>query len=326
MPAGLFEADTSFPNLTNKKTTDEKIKAIQDYLYMLLETLRWTLRNLSPENFNDEEMAPYIGGATVNEFMFEIANNEEIRDEFETIVADTIISNMLITNELYAEYGEIADLVVDELRTDYKRVARYNPPIGQSRSTAPLDYIHIHDEEIDFITETVKTIGGEPQIEQFHHGARYFWWYDAEHTQITSTHDTGDPVIVYQYNRLIKGTIHFETVNGTKIPTFVLGAGTGDPQDADIGKGFLRKNTSSLDMWLHGDQDNGIFIGQYTDLVGLRKPTTIDFSNWGDGTASGGFSETLEGDIVNSFTVDFDNGVPIRFTDAQGDITEVVWE
>jgi len=315
MPGGLFEADTSFPDLSTKKTTEEKLKAVQDYLYMLLETLRWTLRNLEPGNFNDADMAPYIGDQVINNFTF----NQQFQEEFETIIADTVITNTLITNELYSEYGEIADLVVDELRTDYKRVLYYN---STPKVYDTLDYIHIHDEEIEFITESVKYVGGVAQTEQFHHGDRYFWWYDQAHTQITSTHNTGDPVIVFQYDKLVKGHIHFEEVNGTKIPTIVLGAGVGDPSDPDKGKGFIRKNTDSFDMWLEGTQDNGIFIGTYTDIVGLRKTTAIDFSNWDNGS----FSETVDGSITAQYAVTFDaNDRPVKITDGAGHETVVTW-
>ena len=304
MPAALFDADVGFPDLGAAKTTDEKLRAVQDYLVLLLETLRWTLRNLSPENFNETDTLDWIG---------------------RSIRAETIVSNTVITNELYADYGAIADLTVDELRTDYAKAARC-----LAGNTAALDYLDIHDEQIDFLSGTVKTENGAPLTEQLHHRGRYFWWTDSTHTQMTSLEDTGDPVIVYQYSELLKGSVRFEdyTANGvtTKIPTFILGAGYGEASDPAKGRGFLRKGTASLDLWLHNraGEDRGLFIGeQYTDVVGLRKTAALDFSGWD----AGGFTETVDGNVTNAFSVDFDaQGRPVLLTDAAGHETAVTWE
>ena len=319
MPGGLFEADTAFPELSAKKTTEEKLRAVQDYLYMLLETLRWTLRHLSADNFDEAGAASLLENVEESspEVITEIITN--------TIISNTVISNTIVTNEIYAQYGAVADLTVDELRTDYRKAERY-----LAGNTAALDYLYIHDEQIDFLTGTVKTASGTALTEQLHHGDRYFWWTDGTRTRMTSTEDTGYPVTVYQYDELLKGTIRFEdyTAGGvtTKVPTFIFGAGYGDPQDAAKGKGFIRKGTSSFDIWLHNNsaEDRGLFIGeQYTDIVGLRKTAAIDFSGW-DG---GRFSETLDGNVSNSYVVTFDASArPVKITDAAGHETAVIWE
>lgn len=56
MPSNLLTADTMFPDLTGRQSTDEKFVIVTDYLYMLLEQLRYTLSNLGPENFNSAEL------------------------------------------------------------------------------------------------------------------------------------------------------------------------------------------------------------------------------------------------------------------------------
>lgn len=63
MPTNLSAADASFPQLTEKQSTDEKIEKIQSYLYMLLESLRFQLSNIEKENFNEtafEEISDII--------------------------------------------------------------------------------------------------------------------------------------------------------------------------------------------------------------------------------------------------------------------------
>lgn len=306
MAGGLADLDTGFPDRNGDER--QQLSAVYDYLVMLLENLRYILRNLSPENFNEKETLDWIG---------------------RNVKAETIVSNTVITNELYADFGAIADLTVDELRTDYARAARY-----LAGNTADIDFLHIYDENIDFRTGTVHLASGVPLTEQLHHGSRYFWWKDASRTQMTSLEDTGDPVTVYQYDELLKGTLRFEdyTSGGvtTKVPVFTLGAGYGNVQDPAKGKGFLRKGTDSFDIWLHNSdgEDRGIFIGEnYTDIVGLRKPTELDFSGWGDGTQDGYFTETLDGHIAHGFDVEFDaQGRPVKLTDAAGHETAVVWE
>lgn len=56
MPGNIFAADTSFPQFYGNQSADEKIGVVTDYLFMLLEELRYTLANLGQENFNDTEL------------------------------------------------------------------------------------------------------------------------------------------------------------------------------------------------------------------------------------------------------------------------------
>ena len=304
MAGGLADLDTTMPE--RKGNTDNQIKAVYDYLVLLLENLRYILRNLGPENMNESEILPWLN------------------DKLEV---KTLISNTVITNELYADYGAIADLTVDELRTDYDKAQRY-----LNGDTSALDYLYIHDEQIEFRSGTVHLDSGTPATEQLHHRGRYFWWTDNTKTQMTSMEITAWPVIVYVYDELIKGAYRFETVtkNGTtiKVPVLVFGAGTGDQQDPDIGKAYIRKTSDSFELYLHGAADNGIFISdlqndKYVDIVGLRKTKDLDFSLWGSGT----FTETLDGkNTSNLYTVAFDSeNRPVKITDKDGHVCTIEW-
>lgn len=294
MAGGLSELDTGMPERTG--SVEDRLRALYDYLALLLENLRYLLRNLGPENLNESELLPWLNDA---------------------LEVKTLISNTVITNELYADYGAIADLTVDELRTDYAKAQRY-----LAGNTGALDYLYIHDEQIEFLSGTVHLDGGVPATEQLHHRGRYFWWTDETKTQMTSVEITAWPVVVYQYDELIKGTYCFQTVDNVKVPVLIFGAGTGDQSDPNLGKGYLRKDTDSLDMFLHGSADNGIFIGQYTDLVGLRKTTSLNFSNYENGS----FTETVDGGLTETYGVRFDeNGYPVAITDGSGHQTEVIW-
>ena len=297
MPDAFFVSDSSLPDLKRISGTDAKLEAVQNYLFLLLENLRWLLRNLSPENFNETEMTDWIG---------------------KTVKAETVISNTVITNELYSEYGAIADLTVDSLRTDYRRAQRY-----LAGDTTPLDYLRIHDELIEFVTaETDGT-----QTEQLAVNGRVFYWTDSTMTQMTSERVTAYPVMVYTYTEDVKGAFRFENVthHGQTVKVPVLTLGAGDEQGRNYAT--LYKGTQGLEI-LYNDSSGkniGMTCGRtgYTDLYGLRKPTELDFSGWDIGA----FTETLDGNQLNVLTITFDaNDRPVKFTDASGHETAVVWE
>lgn len=53
MPANLLNADVGFPQLREGQNSDEKIDRIVDYLYMLLEQLRYSFGNVDKDNFSE---------------------------------------------------------------------------------------------------------------------------------------------------------------------------------------------------------------------------------------------------------------------------------
>jgi hypothetical protein len=57
MPTSFLSADAGFPRLTSDVPMEERMNRVRDYLFLLLEQLRYTLSNLSAENFNDAALA-----------------------------------------------------------------------------------------------------------------------------------------------------------------------------------------------------------------------------------------------------------------------------
>lgn len=53
MPTSFLSADAGFPRLTSDVPMEERMNRVRDYLFNLLEQLRYILSNLSAENFND---------------------------------------------------------------------------------------------------------------------------------------------------------------------------------------------------------------------------------------------------------------------------------
>lgn len=56
MPSNLLAVDTAFPTFTPEQTTEQKLDVVTNYLYMLVEQLRYTLQNLGMGNFNGAEL------------------------------------------------------------------------------------------------------------------------------------------------------------------------------------------------------------------------------------------------------------------------------
>lgn len=65
MPNILSNADLNFPQFDSKTDTKEQIAKMQNYLYMLLENLRYLFNNLDGSNFNAKGLADI--GATITE-------------------------------------------------------------------------------------------------------------------------------------------------------------------------------------------------------------------------------------------------------------------
>lgn len=53
MPGNILNADTGFPTFAEGEDSNAKIDKVMNYLYMLLEQLRYSLANLDADNFND---------------------------------------------------------------------------------------------------------------------------------------------------------------------------------------------------------------------------------------------------------------------------------
>lgn len=56
MPGNILNADTGFPQFEQADSVETKLGKVMNYLYMLLEQLRYTLENLGAGNFNEAEL------------------------------------------------------------------------------------------------------------------------------------------------------------------------------------------------------------------------------------------------------------------------------
>ncbi len=59
MPSNWLYIDTNFPTFTGEESANEKINTIQNYMYMLVEQLRYSLHNLDLTNMNQTAVKQY---------------------------------------------------------------------------------------------------------------------------------------------------------------------------------------------------------------------------------------------------------------------------
>ena len=62
MPTNFSALDQNLPRFTGDETTERKVQVIQDYLYQLLEALRYAMNNLDTRNFNQIEWDKFLDG------------------------------------------------------------------------------------------------------------------------------------------------------------------------------------------------------------------------------------------------------------------------
>lgn len=239
------------------------------------------------------------------------------------------VSGQLSADALYAALGEIADLTVDRLSTS-RRIVKY-----LAKDTSDDNFVRIHDQYIEFVSGVYAD--GTAQAEN-PHGALLYWESDPSGASIgsdgypyvngerifTTTTKTNWPVMIYTYTELVKRSIAFEQDgSGTYTPVDVFGAGNADGTN----KARMLKSADGLELTYatKGGNQIGFLMGNsgYTDIMGLRKSTGLNFSEWD----SGRFYERIDGDDTRyAYNVEFDSqGRPTKITDSTGHETAIYW-
>ena len=249
MPSSFLSVDTNFPNQTGD--TKQDIKTILNYLYMLMEQLRYTLYNLSPNNFNSSELISFV---------------DEIRAG--VVAAETVISTTVITEALYAHYGTIAELTVDSLQSGNK-IFNF-----LTSDKSDVNYIDIKDQTISFVT-------AETEGEAVHMKDRYgrpLYWHGPVTAATYKTVGMGAetttwPVLVYDYEETVKQSFSFvlDSESGHYMPKIILGAGDGVSDHS--AKAVIFKGQTGLEINYYKSSsgelrqiklsDEGVFITPY---------------------------------------------------------------
>ncbi len=238
------------------------------------------------------------------------------------------VSGQLSADALYSALGEIADLSVNRLSTS-RRVVKY-----LAGDTTDDNFIRIAEQSLEFVAGIAKSTTEQAKNPN---GELIYWEADPSGASIgsdgypyangerifTTTKQTSWPVIVYQYEEQVKRAISFESDGKYYYPVDVFGAGDNNGKQ----RGYLVKRQNSLELTYETSMGKLLGLAArdegYMDLMGLRKSTALDFSEWDKGY----FAELVDGEKTPyRYTVTFDQQRrPIKITDNSGHATLIRW-
>lgn len=238
------------------------------------------------------------------------------------------VSGQLSADALYSALGEIADLSVNRLSTS-RRVVKY-----LAGDTTDDNFIRVEGQSLEFVAGIAKSTTEQAKNPN---GELIYWEADPAGASIgsdgypyangerifTTTKQTSWPVMVYQYEEQVKRAISFQSDGQYYYPVDVFGAGDNNGKQ----RGYLVKRQNSLELTY--ETSLGKLLGLaarddgYMDLMGLRKSTALDFSEWDKGN----FAELVDGEKTPyRYTVAFDQQRrPIKITDNSGHATLIRW-
>lgn len=238
------------------------------------------------------------------------------------------VSGQLSADALYSALGEIADLSVNRLSTS-RRVVKY-----LAGDTTDDNFIRVAEQSLEFVAGIAKSTTEQAKNPN---GELIYWEADPAGASIgsdgypyangerifTTTKQTSWPVMVYQYEEQVKRAISFQSDGQYYYPVDVFGAGDTNGKQ----RGYLVKRQNSLELTY--ETSLGKLLGLaarddgYMDLMGLRKSTALDFSEWDKGN----FAELVDGEKTPyRYTVAFDQQRrPIKITDNSGHATLIRW-
>lgn len=238
------------------------------------------------------------------------------------------VSGQLSADALYAALGEIADLSVNRLSTS-RRVVKY-----LAKDTTDDNFIRVAEQSLEFVAGIAKSTTEQARNPN---GELIYWEADPSGASIgsdgypyangerifTTTKQSSWPVMVYQYEEQVKRAISFTSDGKYYYPVDIFGAGDTNGKQ----RGYLVKRQNSLELTYETSMGKLLGLAArdegYMDLLGLRKSTALDFSEWDKGY----FAELVDGEKTPyRYTVTFDQQRrPIKITDNSGHATLIRW-
>ena len=154
MPSSLQTLDTAFPKIDEHQTTEENLNQVVNYLYMLLENLRYTLGNLGEDNFNDTELDSI--GKLITEPVWARIADDEGNIHTLNVTAENLLSQINGIN------GNISTLQ-QTAETLSSRITTADGNISTLTQTANSLSSKISDAEgnISSLTQTVNGLGSK---------------------------------------------------------------------------------------------------------------------------------------------------------------------
>ena len=152
MPNNLLTVDTAFPTFTSDQTNEEKLDVVTNYLYMLMEQLRYTLANLGMGNFNGAELSEL--GMTITQPLY--VQLEDLSGN----LAELDMTTTGLSAQIQNVAGSVAELelTADNLST---RIENAEGDISSIDQYAKSITLSVENGET---TSTIKLLAGGVQI------------------------------------------------------------------------------------------------------------------------------------------------------------------
>lgn len=215
MPGNLLNADVSFPKLTDEQSASEKFRLIENYLYMLLEQLRYSFGNIGVENFNDSELDDLVNLITEPIYV-------QLEDDEGNISSLFVTANQLISRMTDAE-GNISNL--QQTSTSImSQVSDLEGNVSTLQQTSQSLATRVTDAEgnISSLTQTVNgftlsvTNGTESSTIKLMSGSAQISSATIQMTgMVTFTDLSGNGTTVINGNNITTGTIDADRINMT---------------------------------------------------------------------------------------------------------------
>ena len=107
MPSNWLYIDTNFPSFTQKESANDKIETMQDYLFMLVEQLRYTLHNLDLSNMNKAAAEGFV--KTITQPIYAEIKNAEGSITQLGVTADGLAARISSAEGSITQLGVTAD-------------------------------------------------------------------------------------------------------------------------------------------------------------------------------------------------------------------------
>lgn len=138
MPSNILNADVGFPEFSEEQNDKEKIDQIVNYLYMLLEQLRYSLYNLDADNFNDKGLEELQ--LLITEPIYAHLEDDEGK------IADLAVTAAGLSSRMTSVEGGVSTLT-QTANALTGRISDAEGNITSLQATASGLYADIHDQE-----------------------------------------------------------------------------------------------------------------------------------------------------------------------------------
>lgn len=286
MPSNILNADVGFPEFSEEQNDKEKIDQIVNYLYMLLEQLRYSLYNLDADNFNDKGLEELQ--LLITEPIYAHLEDDEGR------IAELALTAQGLSTDMYDENGKVATIIAT---ANALSESLYDPQTGaitQLQATASGLYAEIYEGDTgnnsritanaNAISTKVSANDVSTAISTFASGLSISVSNNSSNTQSTVKITSNGVQVGSSGTINLSGLVSFTdlstsgstTINGSNITTGVISANlitTGSMSANRISTGTLTSNTGTITLqgYLAVKDSNGDsrgYLGGFTSAQG----------------------------------------------------------